>query len=124
MLKTKISKRHREGEVMRSKATSATCPKACRDAPCSAATCRPTAQVDLAPTLTTHLATASPGGTILTSLVFTTPTTHTEAPWARSMATIPMDPTSMAPILLARAPLATTPMVGAAGTVGLALTRA
>lgn len=127
---TKISRRPHGGEVMGSKATLGTCRRAFGDVPCFAVTCRPTAQVDLAPTLTTHLATASPGGTILTSLVFTTPTTHTEAPWARHMATIPMVQTFMAPILLALAPLATTLMVGAAGTagtvgmVGLARTRA
>ena len=124
---TKISKRPHEGEVMRSKATLGTCRRACGDVPCCAATCRPTARVDLAPTPTTPLATASPGATLLTSLVFTTPTTLTEAPWARRTATIPMVPTSMAPIPTATTPMGTTPMVGAAAmavTVGLARTRA
>ena len=129
---TKISKRPREGEVMRSKATLGTCRRACGDVPCFAVTCRPTARVDLAPTPTIPLATASPEGTLLTSLVFTTPTTLTEAPWARRMATIPMDPTSMAPTSMAptptaTAPMGTTPMVGAAAMaamVGLARTRA
>ena len=124
---TKISKRPQEGEVMCSKATLGTCRRACGDVPCFAVTCRPTVRVDLAPTPTIPLATASPEGTLRTSLVFTTPTTLTEAPWARRMATIPMDPTSMAPIPTATAPLGPTPMVGAAAmavTVGLARTRA
>lgn len=124
---TKISKRPHEGEVMRSKATLGTCRRACGDVPCFAVTCRPTARVDLAPTPTIPLATASPEGTLRTSLVFTTPTILTEAPWARRMATIPMDPTSMAPTPTATAPTDTTPMVGAAATVamvGLARTRA
>lgn len=127
---TKISKRPREGEVMRSKATLGTCRRACGDVPCFAVTCRPTARVDLAPTPTIPLATASPEGTLRTSLVFTTPTILTEAPWARRMATIPMDPTSMAPTPTATAPTDTTPMVGAAAMaatvamVGLARTRA
>ena len=127
---TKISRRPHEGEVMRSKATLGTYRRACGDVPCFAVTCRPTARVDLAPTPTIPLATASPEGTLLTSLVFTTPTTLTEAPWARSMATIPMDPTSMAPTPTATAPTGPTPMVGAAAMavtvamVGLARTRA
>lgn len=127
---TKISKRPREGEVMRSKATLGTCRRACGDVPCFAVTCRPTARVDLAPTPTIPLATASPEGTLLTSLVFTTPTTLMEAPWARRMATIPMDPTSMDPTPTDTAPTDTTPMVGAAAMaatvamVGLARTRA
>lgn len=127
---TKISRRPHEGEVMRSKATLGTCRRACGDVPCFAVTCRLTARVDLAPTPTIPLATASPEGTLLTSLVFTTPTTLTEAPWARSMATIPMDPTSMAPTPTATAPTGPTPMVGAAAMavtvamVGLARTRA
>lgn len=127
---TKISKRPRGGEVMRSKATLGTCRRACGDVPCFAVTCRPTARVDLAPTPTIPLATASPEGTLLTSLVFTTPTTLMEAPWARRMATIPMDPTSMDPTPTDTAPTDTTPMVGAAAMaatvamVGLARTRA
>lgn len=122
---TKISRRPHEGEVMRSKATLGTCRRACGDVPCFAVTCRLTARVDLAPTPTIPLATASPEGTLLTSLVFTTPTTLTEAPWARRMATIPMAPTPTA-----TAPMGTTPMVGAAAMaatvamVGLARTRA
>ena len=124
---TKISRRPHEEEVMRFKATLGTCRRACGDVPCFSVTCRPTVRVDLAPTPMIPLATALPEGTLLTSLVFTTPTTLTEAPWVRSMATIPMDPTSMAPIPTATAPLGTTPMVGAAAmavTVGLARTRA
>ena len=127
---TKISRRPHEGEVMRSKATLGTCRRACGDVPCFAVTCRLTARVDLAPTPTIPLATASPEGTLLTSLVFTTPTTLTEAPWARRMATIPMDPTSMAPTPTATAPMGPTPMVGAVAMavtvamVGLACTRA
>ena len=127
---TKISRRPHEGEVMRSKATLGTCRRACGDVPCFAVTCRPTVRVDLAPTPTIPLATASPEGTLRTSLVFTTPTILTEAPWARRMATIPMDPTSMAPTPTATAPMGPTPMVGAVALavtlamVGLVLTRA
>ena len=127
---TKISRRPHEGEVMRSKATLGTCRRACGDVPCFAVTCRLTARVDLAPTPTIPLATASPEGTLRTSLVFTTPTILTEAPWARRMATIPMDPTSMAPTPTATAPMGPTPMVGAVAMavtvamVGLARTRA